>query len=101
MLYRIFEETEGNPFFLSEVVNLMTQEGTLARRRSISDIAIPDGVREALGRRLDRLSPETNELLQVAAVVGREFTHDTLDAARRAATTTSCCGWSRRRWRRA
>ncbi|MEZ4552299.1 MAG: protein kinase [Dehalococcoidia bacterium] len=74
---RVFEETEGNPFFLAEVVNLMAQEGTLTAG-SVSDIAIPDGVREALGRRLDRISEETNALLQVAAVVGREFTYDTL-----------------------
>jgi predicted ATPase/class 3 adenylate cyclase len=74
---RIFEETEGNPFFLSEVVNLMAQEGTLSAD-SVSDIAVPDGVREALGRRLDRISEEANELLQVAAVIGREFAYDTL-----------------------
>jgi hypothetical protein len=77
LLDRIFEETEGNPFFLSEVVNLLTQEGTLTKD-SLSDIRVPDGVREALGRRLDRISPETNELLQVAAIIGREFTYDTL-----------------------
>ncbi|MEX1255884.1 MAG: protein kinase [Dehalococcoidia bacterium] len=74
---RIFEETEGNPFFLSEVVNLMAQEGSLTAD-SVSDIAVPDGVREALGRRLDRISEGANELLQVAAVIGREFTYDTL-----------------------
>ena len=73
---RIYEETEGNPFFLSEVVNLMTEEGTLDD--SVSDIAIPEGVREALRRRLDRVSEEANELLTVAAVVGREFTYETL-----------------------
>jgi predicted ATPase len=39
VLDRIFEETEGNAFFLSEVVNLMAQEGTLTKT-SISDIAI-------------------------------------------------------------
>ncbi len=77
LIERIFEETEGNPFFLSEVVNLMAQEGTLAKD-SVSDMRIPDGVREALGRRLDRVSEETNELLQVCAIVGREFTFDTL-----------------------
>ena len=77
VLDRIFEETEGNAFFLSEVVNLMAQEGTLTKD-SVSDIAIPDGVREALGRRLNRLREETNELLQVAAIIGREFTYDTL-----------------------
>jgi class 3 adenylate cyclase len=77
VLDRIFEETEGNAFFLSEVVNLMAQEGTLTRD-SVSDIAIPDGVREALGRRLNRLSEETNELLQVGAIIGRDFTYNTL-----------------------
>ena len=77
VLDRIFEETEGNAFFLSEVVNLMAQEGTLTKD-SISAIAIPDGVREALGRRLNRLSEETNELLQVGAIIGRDFTYDTL-----------------------
>ncbi len=77
VLERIFEETEGNPFFLTEVVNLLTQEGTLSKD-SVSDIAVPDGVKEALGRRLDRLSPEANELLQVCAVAGREFAYDTL-----------------------
>jgi class 3 adenylate cyclase len=78
VLDKIFEETEGNAFFLSEVVNLMAQEGTLTKD-SVSDIAIPDGVREALGRRLNRLREETNELLQVAAIIGREFTYDTLN----------------------
>jgi len=77
VLDRIFEETEGNAFFLSEVVNLMAQEGSLTKT-SISDIAIPDGVREALGRRLNRLTEETNELLQIAAIIGRDFTYDTL-----------------------
>jgi len=74
---RIFEETEGNPFFLSEVVNLLTQEGAFSKK-SISDIAVPDGVREALGRRLDLLSEEANELLAIAAIAGREFTYETL-----------------------
>jgi tetratricopeptide (TPR) repeat protein len=74
LVRRVFEETEGNPFFLSEVVNLMAQEGTLSAT-SVSDIAIPEGVRQALGRRLDRLSEETNALLTTLAVAGREFDH--------------------------
>ncbi len=74
---KIFEETEGNPFFLSEVVNLMTQEGTLSAQ-STNEIVVPDGVKEALGRRLDRISEETNELLQVCAIAGREFNYETL-----------------------
>jgi tetratricopeptide (TPR) repeat protein len=74
---QIYEETEGNPFFLAEVVNLMTEEGSF-EADSVSDIALPDGVREALGRRLDRLSAEVNEQLTMASVVGREFEYETL-----------------------
>ncbi len=71
LVRRIHQETEGNPFFLSEVVSLMAEEGSLSKG-SLSGISIPESVKEALGRRLDRLSPEANELLSVAAVVGRE-----------------------------
>ena len=74
---RIYEETEGNPFFLAEVVNLLTEQGSF-EAGSVSDIALPEGVREALGRRFDRLSEEANELLTMASVVGREFEYDTL-----------------------
>ena len=55
----------------------MTEEGALDAE-SVSDIALPDGVREALGRRLDRLSEEADQLLKTAAVVGREFDYETL-----------------------
>ena len=70
----VHEQTEGNPFFISEVVRLMASEGSLessARRRW--DVSIPQGVREVVGRRLDRLSEEANEMLKMAAAVGREF----------------------------
>ncbi len=79
LVARIYEETEGNPFFLSEVVNLMTEEGSFAKD-SVSDIAVPEGVRQALGRRLDRLSEEANELLTVLAVAGRDFEHALVQA---------------------
>ena len=74
LVRRVFEETEGNPFFLSEVVNLMAQEGTLTAT-SASEVMIPEGVKQALGRRLDRLSEEANALLTTLAVAGREFDH--------------------------
>src|SRR3546814_653078 len=93
---RIHQETEGNPFFLSEVVSLMAEEGSLARD-SLSGIAIPGGVKEALGRRLDRLSPEANELLSIAAVVGRECSHGLLAALTDFDMTPCSASW-RRLW---
>src|SRR4029079_2759370 len=78
----VHSQTEGNPFFVTEVVRLLAQEGALTHER-LSDtkswsIRIPEGVREAIGRRLDRLSDQCNEALAVASVVGREFGLDQL-----------------------
>jgi class 3 adenylate cyclase len=73
-------ETEGNPFFIEEVVRHLVETGALARREgrwvgtvSISEIGIPEGIREVLGRRLARLSEAANRVLGHAAALGREF----------------------------
>jgi DNA-binding NarL/FixJ family response regulator len=69
--------TEGNPLFLTEMVRLLVQEGELAPERIWQaqnvTIGIPTGVREVIGKRLNRLSPLCNQLLTMAAVIGREF----------------------------
>src|SRR5829696_5164534 len=67
------EQTDGNPFFVGEVVRLLASEGKLTGGGSVADLQIPQGVREVVGRRLDRLSEQTNNALRVAAVIGREF----------------------------
>ena len=70
----IYHETEGNAFFLQEVVALMAQEGTLES----GDVSVPPSVRAAIGRRLNVLSEQGDELLRIAAVVGREFSEQLL-----------------------
>ena len=67
------ERTDGNPFFVGEVVRLLASEGKLTSGGSAAELQIPQGVREVIGRRLDRLSDETNGALRVAAVIGRDF----------------------------
>ncbi len=67
------ERTDGNPFFVGEVVRLLASEGNLTSGGSAAELQIPQGVREVIGRRLDRLSDETNATLRVAAVIGRDF----------------------------
>ncbi|MCH7653777.1 MAG: protein kinase, partial [Chloroflexi bacterium] len=79
----VHTQTEGNPLFVTEVVRLLVQEGELTqdrlRDRESWEIRVPEGVREVIGRRLNRLSERCNETLTVAAVVGREFTLKQLD----------------------
>ena len=77
----IREQTGGNPFFVGEVVRLMTAEGRLGEEEARREVAIPQGVREVVGRRLDRLSEEANEVLRLAAVCGREFELAVLERA--------------------
>ncbi len=75
----VFRETEGNPFFIEEVVKALIDSGQIYRenlewqRGEIADLAIPQSIKEAIGRRLNRLSTESTEILQHAAVLGKIF----------------------------
>ncbi|MCI0486359.1 MAG: protein kinase [Blastocatellia bacterium] len=76
----VYKETEGNPFFVKEIVRLMVSEGHLERLVDPAslNIRIPESVREVVGRRLDRLSEEAYRILTIASVLGREFGLDDL-----------------------
>jgi predicted ATPase/DNA-binding CsgD family transcriptional regulator len=73
----VYTQTEGNPLFLTEVVRLLAQEGELTSEHVPPQprltLGLPAGVREVIGKRLNRLSPPCNQLLTIAAVIGREF----------------------------
>lgn len=71
----IYDRTEGNPFFVVEVTRDLAQAEAfdVGEFDSMGPFRIPDGVREAIGLRLNRLSEECNQLLSVAVVVGKEF----------------------------
>jgi class 3 adenylate cyclase/tetratricopeptide (TPR) repeat protein len=77
----LHRETEGNPFFIAEIVHHLQDTGAIYRREgrwvsdatSIEESGIPEGVRDVIGRRLSRLSDEANRVLTQAAVLGREF----------------------------
>ena len=73
----VHAETEGNPLFVGEVVRLLAAEGRLDEPAS-APLAIPQSVREVIGRRLRHLSDDCNRLLTFASVLGREFDLDAL-----------------------
>jgi tetratricopeptide (TPR) repeat protein len=79
----VHAETEGNPLFVTEVVRLLVQEGRLTPEALVEgrdwSVGVPEGVRDVLGRRLDRLSSACNELLRLASIIGNEFGFDQLD----------------------
>ena len=83
----VYRETEGNPFFVEEVMKALIEQGSVRResgrwkRCELADLVIPQSVKEAIGNRLDRVSKECNETLRAAAVLGKTFTIDELMAA--------------------
>jgi class 3 adenylate cyclase len=70
----ISEETDGNPFFIREVLIHLADEGKIYQQDgrwtasvSIAEIGIPEGVRQVIGRRLSRLPETSNRLLSAAS----------------------------------
>jgi tetratricopeptide (TPR) repeat protein len=73
-------ETAGNPFFLGQVIRHLGETGAVIRSegrwstaRAPAEVAVPDSVRDVIGRRLARLPDETREILALAAVQGDRF----------------------------
>jgi class 3 adenylate cyclase/tetratricopeptide (TPR) repeat protein len=71
----IVAKAEGNPFFLEQLA-LHTSEAKDLR----SDRMVPDSIHEVVMARIDRLPDETKQVLQIAAVIGREFSFRLLNA---------------------
>jgi predicted ATPase len=76
----ILEKTEGNPFFMEELVQTLAEEGVLGGERghyrlerSPSELHIPATVQGVLAARIDRLPTEEKNLLQTLAVIGKDF----------------------------
>ncbi len=88
---RLFHETEGNPFFLVEIVKTLFETGVLRLEAGIwqgaftrlvdGDIPLPDGVSAAVEARVARLGEDVRDALRAAAVLGREFDFDLFAAA--------------------
>jgi len=75
----LYRETEGNPFFVEEVIKSLIEQGEIYRdgerwgRKETHELAIPQSVKEAIGRRLNRLSEPTVDALRTAAALGKVF----------------------------
>jgi tetratricopeptide (TPR) repeat protein len=79
----MLRDTGGNPFFVAQVVRLLASEAQLDRLAadSVAPLGVPPSVREVIGQRLERLSPEARTLLEVAATIGVEVPVAVLAAA--------------------
>jgi class 3 adenylate cyclase/tetratricopeptide (TPR) repeat protein len=80
-------KAEGNPLFLEESVRSLADSGALVgergnyhQARPIDTIRVPDTVQTVLSSRIDRLQPDTKQLLQLAAVIGKDVPYSLLRA---------------------
>ncbi len=78
----IMRKTEGNPYFIEEVVRTLIEQGAvqpvdgrLAWNKDVpfADLAIPDTLQALLMARMDRLDQATRLTMQMASVIGRQF----------------------------
>jgi predicted ATPase len=58
-------------FFVGEVTRQVTLENITQDEEWANNI--PEGIRDAIGRRLNRLSEQCNQMLTTASIIGREF----------------------------
>jgi class 3 adenylate cyclase/tetratricopeptide (TPR) repeat protein len=70
----------GSPFFAEELVRSLLEggylehaSGGLVLARPLSEVPIPGTIHEVVAARLDRLGPQAKRVVQVAAVIGRQF----------------------------
>ena len=83
----IYRQTEGNPFFVEEVCKALVEGGKLYfengrwQRPSMDELEIPQSVRMAVQSRVTALPESTQEVLRLAAILGREFEYETLAEA--------------------
>ncbi len=86
LAHAVYRETDGNPFFVSEVLRHLSETGAIyqdANGRweavvSLEDSALPDSVRVVIGGRVGRLGEGAQRVLTQAAVIGHEFDLDVL-----------------------
>ncbi len=89
-------QSEGNPFFVAEYLRTAVAEGTIRRlgghslaigggaeasADALQALPFPATLREVIARRLSGLTPQSQRRAELAAVFGREFDLEILDAA--------------------
>jgi len=84
---RLVERTEGNPFFLEEIVRTLVEtevligaRGAYRLTRALEEVQVPATVQAVLAARIDRIPAEEKRLLQSAAVVGERVPFTLLQA---------------------
>ncbi|MEM2899370.1 MAG: DUF2791 family P-loop domain-containing protein, partial [Thermoplasmata archaeon] len=93
--FRLFTETEGNPFFVEEVLKSLFEEGVIYKEgkgkeawqseawhsKGIEDVKLPKSIKDVVLRRYDRLDDNGKKVLRYASAIGQEFEFKVLCSA--------------------
>jgi class 3 adenylate cyclase len=81
----LYERTEGNPFFVQQVLRDLVERGDVFREagewkrgKALSELEVPESIRSAVGQRLSRLTEATQDSLRAASVLGQTFRFEEL-----------------------
>lgn len=95
----ILQKSEGNPFFVEEVVRMLIEHGAIVQTgagwtagSNLEQVNIPDNLQGLLMARIDRLSDEGKRTLKVASVVGRKFSARILQQVLAGSTADTAAG---------
>ena len=86
LAHAVYRETDGNPFFVSEVLRHLSETGAIYQdatgrwtsEKPLDQMALPDSVRVVIGARVGRLGQDAERVLSMASVIGRDFDLDLL-----------------------
>ena len=86
LAHAVYRETDGNPFFVTEVLRHLSESGAIVQDaaghwvpgQGFSQLTLPDSVREVVGARVARLGDRAAKILSTAAIIGRDFDIDLL-----------------------
>jgi pimeloyl-ACP methyl ester carboxylesterase len=88
LVRRVYEETEGNPFFAIETLRLLIQQNVLIKEdrcwklsENIENVKIPPRVYDVIVRRINALNDEERNILDCASVAGEVFSSDVVENA--------------------
>ncbi len=81
LAHAVYRETDGNPFFVGEMLQHLAETGAIYQDNSgrwsagddLAQMTLPDSVREVIGSRVARLGEGPRRVLSFAAVIGRDF----------------------------
>jgi tetratricopeptide (TPR) repeat protein len=82
----IHGETEGNPFFVESMIRHLVDSGSIYEKDGrwasdlpVKELGIPEGLKDVIRQRLERLAGPTSRMLSLASISGRDFSLDVVE----------------------